>query len=93
MAHQEGAMTAHPIADPSQPPHPTISRTPGDKGLSDLLVAAIGVETHLLKQAIKLLERIKIERDPTLAFLSSKLQTDLRSKVERKPLFQINHVC
>ena len=56
------------------------------------LLLSIRVEAHLLKQAVKLLQRIEVQRDPTLTLLPAELQSDLGSKMKRQPLLQIDDV-
>ena len=56
------------------------------------LLLSIRVEAHLLKQAVELLQRIEVQRDPALALLPAELQSNLGSKMKRQPLFQIDDV-
>ena len=56
------------------------------------LLLSVRVEAHLLKQAVELLQRIEVQRDPALALLPAELQSNLGSEMKRQPLLQIDDV-
>ena len=56
------------------------------------LVVGVRVKAHFLEQTVELLQRVEVERHSPLPLLTSKLQADLGTQMQRQSLFKVDHM-